>query len=99
MLGANRLRMELHSPDWKPDVPQGHHNAVGGPGDLPQLRRQGLANDERMVANRAESLGNSCEQFIAIVQNFGGAPVHRLRRLDYTASKMLSDALVSQANA
>src|SRR5580692_11502279 len=91
--------MELHAPDRKPDVPQGHHNAVRGPRDFPQLRRQRLADDERMIADRAESAGHPREQFVAIVQNFGGASMHWLGRLDYTAAKVLSDALVSQADA
>ena len=98
VLGADRLRVELHTPDWPGAVPQSHRHAVIGGRD----HRQDVGNrarHQRVVADGRERRRDPGEQVVTVVHYQRRAAMPRLRSGRDGPSEHITDSLVPQAHA
>ena len=98
VLGADRLGMELHTPDWPGAVPQSHRHAVIGARD----HRQDVGNrarHQRVVADGRERRRDPGEQVVTVVHHQRRAAMPRLGSGRHGPSEHITDSLVPQAHA
>lgn len=97
-LAADGLGVELHAPEGLFAVAQPHDDAVVGPGDRLQLRRQ-VGDGQGVVAHHGQRRRETLEQSGTGVPDLGQPSVHRARRQVHARAEELGDALVAEADA
>ena len=97
-LGADRFRVELHTPDRPALVPHAHQDPVFGPRQRLELVGQ-FRNVERVIANGGEGRRNSGEDLGAGVVDAAGPAVHHRRNVVHLAAEQVAEALVTEAHA
>src|SRR6476659_4268505 len=99
VLRADRLGMELHSPEWSVAMFDRHQHPVARPGDSPEVIRKRLLDAERVVADGLELARNAGEDRRVVVEDGAEAAVHGLRGWHDRRSVQSTDALVPDADA